>query len=190
MVEAYTEGKSFNKADFTLQNLKRGDYENCTFISCDFSGANMSEIKFLACVFESCNLSNAILAKTSFQDVIFTNCKMLGLHFENCSDFGLSFQFEGCILDHSCFYRKKIRGTIFRNTKLTEVDFTETDLAASVMEGCELAGATFDHTNLEKADLRSSVNYSINPETNRIRKAKFSRDGIPGLLDKYDIFIE
>jgi hypothetical protein len=43
---------------------------------------------------------------------------------------------------------------------------------------------------LEKADFRTSYNYSINPEVNRIKKAKFSTAGIAGLLCKYDIEIE
>jgi fluoroquinolone resistance protein len=47
----------------------------------------------------------------------------------------------------------------------------------------------FDHTILEKADLRSSYNYSFDPEINRIKKAMFSLQGIPGLLNKYDIEI-
>jgi hypothetical protein len=38
--------------------------------------------------------------------------------------------------------------------------------------------------------LRTSYNYSINPEVNRIKKAKFSTTGIAGLLHKYDIEIE
>jgi len=50
--------------------------------------------------------------------------------------------------------------------------------------------AMFIHTNLEKADFRSAFNYSIDPETNRIRKARFSVPAVTGLLDKYDIEIE
>jgi fluoroquinolone resistance protein len=50
--------------------------------------------------------------------------------------------------------------------------------------------AIFENTILENADLSTSSNFSIDPETNRIRKAKFSRLGIVGLLDKYDIEIE
>jgi len=33
-------------------------------------------------------------------------------------------------------------------------------------------------------------NYSIDPELNKIKKARFSTQGIAGLLDKYDIEIE
>jgi hypothetical protein len=43
--------------------------------------------------------------------------------------------------------------------------------------------------NLEKTDFRSSFNYSIDPEVNRIKKAKFDRAGLAGLLDKYDLEI-
>jgi hypothetical protein len=42
---------------------------------------------------------------------------------------------------------------------------------------------------MEKADFRSAFNYSINPEINRIKKAKFSLTGLQGLLGKYDIEI-
>jgi len=50
--------------------------------------------------------------------------------------------------------------------------------------------AAFENTILEKADFRTSFNYSIDPEKNRIRKARFSLAGISGLLDKYDIEID
>jgi fluoroquinolone resistance protein len=43
---------------------------------------------------------------------------------------------------------------------------------------------------LEKADFRTSNGYSIDPEMNRIKKAKFSLEGVAGLLDKYDIEVE
>jgi hypothetical protein len=51
-------------------------------------------------------------------------------------------------------------------------------------------GATFESTIIEKADFRTSFNYSIDPEKNRIKKARFSLAGIAGLLDKYDIEID
>ncbi|HUZ61183.1 MAG TPA: hypothetical protein VMU83_20575 [Hanamia sp.] len=35
-------------------------------------------------------------------------------------------------------------------------------------------------TNLEKADFRSAFNYSIDPELNEIKKAKFSSDELSG----------
>lgn len=115
---------------------------------------------------------------------------MLGLRFDDCSDFGLSFSFEGCTLNHSSFYKTKIKKTIFKNSQLQECDFSEADLTQAVFTNCDLKNAHFESTVLEKADLRTAYNYSINPELNKIKKAKFSASGIAGLLDKYDIEID
>ena len=114
---------------------------------------------------------------------------MLGLQYENCRDIGLSFSFENCILNHSSFYKLKIKNTSFINCQLHEVDFSECDITSSLFDNCDLSGAVFDNTNIEKADFRTSYNYSIDPEINRIRKAKFSTNGLGGLLGKYDIEI-
>jgi uncharacterized protein YjbI with pentapeptide repeats len=59
-----------------------------------------------------------------------------------------------------------------------------------VFDNCDFNGAVFENTILEKADLRSSFHYSLDPEFNHIKKAKFSAAGIIGLLDKYDIVVE
>ena len=71
-----------------------------------------------------------------------------------------------------------------------EVDFSETDLSESVFAQCDLSRSIFSNTNLEKVDFRTSFNYSFDPSINRIKKAKFSSEGVIGLLSKYDIVIE
>jgi len=48
----------------------------------------------------------------------------------------------------------------------------------------------FKNTNLESVDFRTSFNYSIDPDLNRIKKANFLLSSIAGLLDKFDIEIE
>jgi uncharacterized protein YjbI with pentapeptide repeats len=78
---------------------------------------------------------------------------------------------------------------LFRKTVLQEVDFTACDLSSAIFDKCDLAGATFDNTNIEKADFRTAYNYSIDPDKNKLKKAKFSLTGISGLLDKYNIDI-
>src|SRR5664280_413093 len=140
MGQEYIEEKTFDKIDFTQNPLTKGEFESCTFISCDFSNSDLTAAAFIDCEFENCNLSMAKLNNTALREVRFTNCKMLGLHFENCNEIGLS--------------------------------------------------ASFDNSILEKTDFRTSFNYSIDPEKNRIRKARFSMTGIRGLLEKYDIEID
>ncbi len=73
---------------------------------------------------------------------------------------------------------------------MQETDFAEADLTNAIFDTCNLEQANFDRTTLEKADFRSSYNYTIDPEINRVKKAKFSVFGISGLLTKYDIEIE
>lgn len=83
-----------------------------------------------------------------------------------------------------------MKGADLRIVNFQETDFSETELTLSVFDNCDLERAIFDRTNLEKADFRTSWHYSIDPTINRIRKARFSKDGIAGLLNRYDIRIE
>jgi uncharacterized protein YjbI with pentapeptide repeats len=70
------------------------------------------------------------------------------------------------------------------------VDFTGADLSGAIFTDCDLAKSVFMNTNLEQADLRSAINFSIDPESNRIKKARFSMTGLIGLLRKYEINYE
>lgn len=182
--------KSYNCLDFTTSPLPKGEYEGCRFSNCDFSNSDLSGIKFIDCTFTACNLSLAKLSKTSFQDVVFTDCKLLGLRFDQCSGFGLSFRFENCQLNHASFNGVKIKGTPFQNTQLQEVDFTDTDLSGAVFQNCDLQNAVFENTLLLKADFRTSFNYSFDPDLNKIKGAKFALPDVIGLLDKYGIQID
>jgi fluoroquinolone resistance protein len=180
--------KKFGKAELTGA-LAKGVYDSCTFEGCDLSAADLSGCRFIDCTFTACNLSLARIEGSSFREQRFISCKMLGLRFDQCSGFGQSFHFEACILDHSSFHKAKISHSVFKNTQLKEVDFTEADMTSAVVEGCDLTGAVFNRTILEKADLRTSVNYTIDPELNRLKKARFSLAELPGLLGKYGIVV-
>jgi uncharacterized protein YjbI with pentapeptide repeats len=127
------------------------------------------------------------MSKTVLQDIKFEGCKLVGLHFEDCNDFILSFSFNDCQLNYSTFYKSKIKKTIFKNSILIQVDFTEADLTEVVFENCNLEQTIFNNTVIEKTDFRTAYNFSIDPEMNKIRKTRFSSDGLSGLLDKYDI---
>ena len=190
MERTYIQDKKFEKEDLTTNEFAIADYENCIFTNCDFSNADLSQRVFLECEFNSCNLSTANLLKTGLKNVKFKDSKLLGLHFENCDPFLFEVDFDTCFLKLSSFYKLRLKKTRFKNSDLTEVDFTEAELANSLFDNCDLGGARFERTILEKADLRTSRNYSIDPEINKIKKAKFSIYGIAGLLNKYDIEIE
>ncbi len=73
---------------------------------------------------------------------------------------------------------------------MQEVDFVEANLSGIKFIECDLLGAIFENTNLERTDFRTAYNYTLDPGQNRIRKTKFSLQGLPGLLTKFDMEIE
>ncbi|MGG7552401.1 pentapeptide repeat-containing protein [Chryseobacterium arthrosphaerae] len=58
-------------------------------------------MSFSDCDFIGCNLSMAKLASTAFRNAFFKECKMLGLQFNDCNGFGLSFRFALFIIPFS-----------------------------------------------------------------------------------------
>jgi fluoroquinolone resistance protein len=187
---AFIEDKTFGKAEWHQNNQKRATYENCTFHEIDFTNDDLSDFKFIDCIFKGCNLSTAKITGTSFQTVHFTHCKLLGLHFDTCNKFGFAVKFTNCVLNHSVFYSCKLKKTNFVHCELVEVDFSQSDLTEGFFDNCNLTGAVFEQTNLQKADFRTASNYNLDPDNNPIKGAKFSLDGLRGLLNKYQIVIE
>ena len=88
---------------------------------------------------------------------------MTGINFSLSNRFGLSVEFHNCLLSYALFTEMKLKGTRFIGCDLQNTDFMETD-------------------NLEKADFTTARNYTLNPAANRLKKEKFSRYGLEGLL--------
>jgi len=53
------------------------------------------------------------------------------------------------------------------------VDFAEADLATVCFDRCDLIRVTFDNPIPAGIDFGTASNYSLDPEKNKIRKAKF-----------------
>ena len=183
------EDQTFDKIVYAEKALANGKYDNCKFVNCVFSGSVFPHSTFIECEFVDCDLSMAKVNNTAFREVKFSACKLLGINFNDCNPFLLAVHFENCQLQLASFYELTLNNTIFKNCNLQEVDFTKTDLKSSSFDDCDLSRAIFENTNLEKADFRTAFNYSIDPEINRLKKAKFSSLGLSGLLGKYDIEI-
>jgi len=188
--KVYVEDNEFIGIDYTEDFLKTGNYENCIFENCNFSNNDLSESIFIDCEFDNCIFSMIKNENTSFRNCNFKNSKVLGVQFDECKTLMLSMEFDGCQLNYSSFYSLDLSGKTFNNCEMHEVDFGGCDLSKSIFLNCDLRGSNFENTKLYASDLRSAVNYSIDPEKNDIRKAKFSLIGISGLLEKYDIEIE
>src|SRR5690349_510364 len=122
MERTYVEDKTFEKINFTEKSFAKGDYEGCSFINCDFSNTDLSNINFSECSFIGCNLSMAKLIKTAMQEIVFRDCKLLGLRFDDCSDFLFAVQFDNCTLNLTSFFKRRLKNTNFKNSVLQEVD--------------------------------------------------------------------
>jgi uncharacterized protein YjbI with pentapeptide repeats len=98
----------------------------------------------------------------------------------------LVFEFEDCVMDYVSFYELKLPNTTFKNCQLHEVDFSEADFTNSIFDNCDFRLSTFNNSILEKVDFQTSYNFEIHPMVNRIKKAKFSKENILGLLLGFD----
>jgi fluoroquinolone resistance protein len=124
-----------------------------------------------------------------FQDTFFDECKIVGGEFFKCDDRFFTLQFKNSILmgcnfsdlkmKKASFWGSKVKDCHFNHTFLVEVDFRETDLSGSI----------FHHADLSKADFRDAKNYSIDPQTNTLKKASFSIPEALSLLNFFDIKI-
>jgi uncharacterized protein YjbI with pentapeptide repeats len=97
--------------------------------------------------------------------------------------------FENCNLESASFFGMKMKDTRFTQSKLNHADFTNADIQGADFSGSDLTDTRFDNTNLEKADFRSSIGFQIDPENNRLKKAKFNAQNALLLLQKYRLDI-
>lgn len=184
------ENKTFTNVNYVEKRLENREFVNCEFVNCDFTKSHLSENSFSQCTFKQCNFSMAVIAGAGFQDAVFIGCKMLGVDFTRCNKFMFSFTFTDCVLDYCTFYGTKLKKTTFTNCSLKEADFTETDLSASVFDRCDLWNAKFSNTILEKTDFRTALNFTIEPEFNKMKRARFTHAGLEGLLTKYNLDVQ
>lgn len=182
--------KTFEKIVYIDKRINNREFEDCVFKNCDFSNSDFSNNSFMDCEFIECNLSLTQLSGSSLKTISFKNCKLMGIQFQSCQDFLFHVQFQDCVLDYSSFANKKMPKTKFNSCSLKEVSFIGTNLTQSFFGNCNLDNAIFNDTVLAGADFTTAYNYKIDPEFNPMKKAKFSNQGIAGLLEKYDIKIE
>lgn len=187
---AFYQDREFDAGDIGVEVLAGTEFESCTFRGCAWADADLRKARFTECLFQGCDLSNAKVDGTSFRTVRFTDCKLLGVQFEACNSFLLVLAFERCRLDYASFRNLVLKGAAFISCQMHESDFSGADLSEATFSGADMAGAVFDGTRLEGADLRDVRNLVLDPQRNRLRGARFSLDGLPGLLERHGIMVE
>jgi uncharacterized protein YjbI with pentapeptide repeats len=190
MKEAEHDNQVFDGIDYSRQTIGGEEYYDCTFRNCNLSEANLSNSDFNDCIFENCNLGLVKLTNTGLKNVSFKNCKLIGIDFNTCNPFLLHVKFLKCRLDYAGLYHMKLKETTFEECSLVEANFSESDLTNASFRECNLTNAIFDFTDLTLADFRNAHHYTIDPERNKMKQAKFSHSGLAGLLGKYNLRIE
>jgi len=182
--------QTFERQAFRDGELDRREVESCRFIQCDLSNISLCEVDFVDCRFEGCNLSMLQPEQCGMKKVAFSDCKLLGVDFGKCKSFAFEVSFSRCTLDFARFMAVPLKGALFEDCSIREANFTAADLTRARFLECNLDRAVFSRTKLEQADLRTARNFVIDPEQNRVAKAKFSTHNVAGLLHKYGIVVE
>lgn len=189
-MKAQVDDAVFERRNGTDEPLEKGAYTGCRFVQCNFSRADFTGITFMECVFEGCDLSLAKVRGTAFRDVRFLDCKLLGLAFDQANPFLFSIRPERSMMDSTAFNGMDLRKMRFANCRLQGAHFSRTVLAEAVFEGCDLTDAVFDGTDLQRADLRTAHGFTIRPEANRLKGARFTSGNVHGLLAHYGVSVE
>jgi len=190
MSATYIIEEQFTNKLYAEDEIMYRDFERCTFTNCDLSGCNYLGTAFIDCVFINCNFYEAKINYVSLRDVQFNGCNFTGVNFSMCDALLFSFGFTDCKLDYTKFYTLKLKGTVFTNCTLTAVDFMKADITDVIFDNCNLHKSVFIDTIANKADFTTSYNYTMDPEKNKLKKAKFSQAGLKGLLEKYEIIVK
>lgn len=174
---------------YTTNQLNFKEFERCTFNNCTFSACNFMDVTFIDCVFKDCNFDGARINHVGLRTVTFNQCTIKEVNFAMCSKLIFEVRFNDCVLDFSKFYTLKIKGTPFINCSLMAVDFMAADLTEVLFENCDLYRSEFAKAIANKANFKTSFNYTIDPKTTKLKKAVFSSDGLKGLLYKHEIIV-
>ncbi len=188
MANAYIHDKTFDVKN--TRELPFGEYERCTFKGLNFTQLDLSQYILTDCSFVDCNLTMTKLRNSALRKVYFEGCKIMGINFDDCNNFGINIGFSTCNINNCTFTGLFLTKTKFEVCDIHDCDFTQTNLSESSFLRCSLRGSTFERSTLEKVDFRYSTFITLDPSKNKLRKAKFQLDQLPGLLKVYQIEVE
>ena len=181
---------TFTRICYEATDLNLKEFECCTFNDCDFSECNFMGVVFIDCTFNDCIFSGAKINHVALRTVHFNRCKIEDVNFAMCDKLIFEVHFKECNLDFSKFYTLKIKGTTFVDCSLVAVDFMKTDVTEVLFDNCDLYRAEFALATANKANFKTSYNYTIDPTKTKLKKAIFSLNEVKGLLFKHQILID
>lgn len=183
----YVEGKTFEAGDDLI--LDGTEFVECTFIGLDLAEREFKNSKFIECHFRKCNCSNAVVQNSTFRDTKFDECKLMGINWSSVQSIA-NLSIQNSNLDYSVFQELNLGHAIFKDCVIREVDFSQSKMESANFSGSNLRGSFFTGCDLSKADFRDAIEYNIDPQFTKLKKAKFSMPEAMSLLQSLEIIIE
>lgn len=180
----------FKDKTYSGPEMRAKEFDGCTFEKCNMTECDLSETYFRDCVFVGCNFAMAKFDNTLLKDCVFENCKLSGVEFGATNPFMFAIECRKCMMNYVSFVKNRLEKARFSGCQITDALFSECNLQKAVFHDCDLTNTVFMQNNLQKSDFTTAVNYTIDPEINRMRGANFGLLGIYGLLTKYEINID
>ena len=186
--EDFIQNTSFTGADFSGKKVTEKEFYKCTFVNCNLTNMQFTDCRFENCVFDKCDLSLSKFINSEFIGVTLIESKLLGIDWTTFKSL-LQIKFNDCSLNHSVFYGLNLKNLELKDCTCHEMNFEKTNLTRAICTGTDFLGTRFNSTDISFADFSNAVNYSIDPNYNTIRKAKFSLPEVLTLLQCFDITI-
>lgn len=164
-------------------------FEGEKFVDQKWDKEDWSLDRYIDCKFKNCYLYNVKVDECFFQDVEFSDCQLIGVDFSRISSFATSLSFKRSLLKVCSFYDLDLKGSIFEDSKLEDLDFTSANLHKASFRKSVCSRCLFWQTNLQEVDFSKACGYEIDPGNNRIRMAIFEMPEVLNLLRSFDICI-
>lgn len=179
--------QTFSQLECAATELTDQEFDNCLFDHCDFNEAIFHNCSFTDCTFTHCNLNLLQVPHSKFTDVKFSDCKALGIDWTKAYwrglNLGAPLWFRQCLINSSSFYGLQQTNIVVESCRAHDVDFREADLSGANFSDSDLSQSLFGNTNLTNANFQDVMNYDINPNSNRLNNAQFSRYEAVRLLE-------
>ena len=155
---------TFTDVDLTESSTRGTVFEECTFSNVRFNASRHSDSAFLRCTF----------ARSNLFETEFTGCKLTGSTFTHCDLRPLTV--EGGDWSFVGLAEADLRGTVFRRTRMREVDLTKAKLEKATLTDVDLSAAHLIGADLTGCDLRGSDLTALNPNEVRLAGAIIHAD--------------
>lgn len=139
----------------------RSVFTDMSVVDSKLQKVNLVDLKFYEKYFRNSNFRNCTISKCTFNDVKFQWCNLKGVTFVDCS---FDTTFENCDMEDVHFLYCNFAESVFQNTMMTNVKFTESiffhiHLSSCILKKCCFTKCSGRHTLTDDRSRR--LEYSL-----------------------------